>query len=254
MPVHKYWQGLLFATPTPSTLELSELQLLNGATRVDGPATLTSNAAPSSGTLASLKDDSAASGPYWSSGGDAVVLTWAFATATAVDGVKFGSRTTAARFPSSMILMGGDETPESSGLPVYSTLLAFAAGAFVSATLGPIRTPTPAVMGDGPVLRTLIDHINPGGIGRVPYEVVEEILPRTDPKTYRPQWAKVRLERDLDGKVIREQWSNPITGLGVFEAVDENVTYTVTAIYPTSGMRAVIADRIKPENYPEPTP
>lgn len=251
MPAHKYWQARLFATPTPATLELSELQLWSGATRVDAPATLTANTAPSTGTLATLKDDSTATGAYWSGGGESVVLTWAFASATAVDGIKIGSRTTASRFPSSLILMGGDVTPESSGAPVFSTLLAFAAGPFVSATLSPVRSPTQPAMGDDPLLRTLIDHINPGGIGRVPFEVVEEILPRTDPKTYRPQWAKVRLERDIDGKVIREQWSDKVTGLGVFENVDENFTYTVTAIYPTTGMRAVIADRIKPENYPE---
>lgn len=45
-------------------------------------------------------------------------------------------------------------------------------------------------------------------------------------------------------------WSNPATGLGAFENVDENLTYTVVAIYPDSSLRAVIADRIKPEGYP----
>lgn len=45
-------------------------------------------------------------------------------------------------------------------------------------------------------------------------------------------------------------WSDPATGLGAFENVDENLTYTVTAIYPDSSLRAVIADRIKPEGYP----
>ena len=76
------------------------------------------------------------------------------------------------------------------------------------------------------------------------------MLPATTPKTYTPQWAKVRLSRDIDGRVVREMWSDPVTGLGAFENVDENLTYTVVAIYPDSSLRAVIADRIKPEGYP----
>ncbi len=64
------------------------------------------------------------------------------------------------------------------------------------------------------------------------------------------QWAKVRLERDIDGRVVRENWSDPVTGRGSFERVDENYLYTITAIYPNNSLRAVIADRVKPEGYP----
>ncbi|MFX8685095.1 hypothetical protein ABTM63_20160, partial [Acinetobacter baumannii] len=77
-----------------------------------------------------------------------------------------------------------------------------------------------------------------------------EVLPATTPKTYNPQWAKVRLSRAFDARVVREMWSDPVTGLGAFENVDENLTYTVTAISPDASLRAVIADRIKPEGYP----
>ncbi len=247
MAAHKYWQAFAMIAPTPATLELSEFHLYNGATRVDAAATLTASAAPT-GALANLKDDSTATGCYWSSGGDAVVLTWTFPTAQNVDGIVVGARTTASRYPSALVLRGGDTTTGTGPSPEYTELQFYGLGRFVSAAktavIKPLANPRAVVS------KTKDLYFSPG-IGRIPFEVVREVLPATTPKTYTPQWAKVRLERDIDGKVMREQWSDPVTGLGVFENIDENFTYTLTAIYPDSGMRAVIADRIKPEGYPE---
>lgn len=252
MSAHKFWEAFGFTPATPGTVELSEFHLYSGATRVDAAATLTASEAPSSGALANLKDDAIGTLAYWSSGGELLRLRWEFASATAVDGIVLGTRTTIARYPRTLVLAGGDTTTESSGAPVFSRFYAVECPAFASAAKTGVLALQPWLREPLPIEQTLIDHLHPGGVGRVPYEVVEEVLPRTDPKTYRPQWAKVRLERDIDGRVIREEWSDRATGAGVFEHVDENYTYTLTAIYPDSGMRAVIADRIKPENYPEP--
>jgi hypothetical protein len=244
---HKYWQALAMVSPTPATLELSEFHLYDGVTRVDAAATLTASAAPT-GALANLKDDSTATGCYWAAGGDALVLTWTFPTARNVDGIVIGARTTSSRYPSALVLRGGDTTTGTGPSPEYLEIQFYGLGRFVSATKTGILRPLP---GNAHKPLKTKDLLICPGIGRVPFEVVKEVTPATTPKTYTPQWAKVRLERDIDGKVIREQWSDPVTGLGVFENIDENFTYTLTAIYPDSGMRAVIADRIKPEGYPE---
>ena len=247
MAAHKYWRALALTSATPDTLEISEFHLYNGATRVDAAATLTASAAPS-GALANLKDDATGTGCYWATGGAAVVLTWTFPTAQNVDGIVVGARTTIARWPTSLQLHGGDLTTGTGPSPEYVERQCYGLGRFVSATKTGILRPLQSNLHKPLQTKDLL--ICPG-IGRVPFEVVKEVLPTTTPKTYTPQWAKVRLERDIDGKVLREKWSDPVTGLGVFEDVDENFTYTLTAIDPDSGMRAVIADRIKPEGYPE---
>ena len=249
MAAHKYWRAKLLTAPTADTLELSEFHLYDGATRVDAAATLTASAAPT-GALSNLKDDDTATGCYWSTGGEAVELLWTFPTATRVTGIVVGARTTVARFPTALVLQGGTATTGTGPNPEYTTFLPFAVPRFVSATktalLLPAEQPT-----DGAVIYSKFDFQTPSGIGRVPYNVKREILPATAPKTYTPQFAKVRLVRDIDGKVIREEWSDPTTGEGAFEDVDENYTYSVIAIYPSADFRAVIADRIKPEGYPE---
>lgn len=248
MAAHKYWRAKLMTAPTPATLELSEFHLFDGATRVDAAAALTASAAPT-GALTNLKDDSTATGCYWSTGGDAVVLTWTFPTATQVTGIELGSRTTSSRFPTALVLQGGDAVTGTGPSPEYTTFLPFAIPRFVSATKTGILLPAVQPT-DGAAVYSEFDFQTPSGIGRVPYDVKREILPATTPKTYTPQYAKVRLVRDIDGKVIREEWSDPTTGEGAFEGVDENYTYSVIAIYPSADFRAVIADRIEPEGYP----
>lgn len=245
---HKFWRALRMQASGAGTLELSEFQLYNGASRVDASATLTSSVAPTSGSLANLHDDSTTTGAYWSSGGEDVILQWEFASKTNVDGIVLGSRTTASRYPGVVVLQGGDVPPGGS-TPEWTTYIGFGALRFTSATKTSIMTGR-GVETQQPVIGSSFDFYTPGGVGRVPFTVKLEVLPRTTPRTYVPKFAKVRLERDIDGKVIRQAWSDPVTGEGAFENVDENFTYTVTAIDPLGQFRAVIGDRIKPEGYP----
>lgn len=239
---HKFWRACRMTAPSTDLLELSEFHLCVGATRVDAAATLTSNVAPNSGTMANLKDDNTATGAYWSSAAADVQLTWSFPTAQAVDGIVLGARTTIARYPNGFYMLGSDDGVD------WTTLLVFGGLRFASAAKSAVLTP-----GQPRIVRSVVgtfDFVTPGGIGRVEYLVQREVLPRTTPPTYVPQWAKVRLERDIDGRVVRENWSDPVTGRGSFERVDENYLYTITAIYPNNSLRAVIADRVKPEGYP----
>ena len=249
MAAHKYWQALCMVAATPATLELSEFHLYSGVTRVDATATLTSSTAPT-GALDNLKDDNTATGCYWASGGDSVVLGWEYAVEQEVTGLVLGARTTAARWPRALLLRGGDVMPGAGGTPEYFDTYAVQVPAFVSAAktvvlpIQPLVRALPGVLGTGDVSIA-------GGAGYVPYVTETEILPTTDPKTYRKQWARVQLARFMDGRVVQEQWSNPVTGEGTFHGVDENFLYTVTAIYPDSDKRAVVADRLQPLLYPE---
>lgn len=61
---------------------------------------------------------------------------------------------------------------------------------------------------------------------------------------------KVRLIRERDGMVIREMWSDAITGEYDFQWVDEAQTFTVVSYDHLRNYRAVIADNLTPELMP----
>lgn len=58
---------------------------------------------------------------------------------------------------------------------------------------------------------------------------------------------RVRLHRDRDGLLIREQWSDPVTGIYSFTDIDMTKTYTIIAYDHTFAYRAVLADNVTPE-------
>ena len=80
------------------------------------------------------------------------------------------------------------------------------------------------------------------GIGRV-----KEYVKNT-PNT--PVYRKVRLFRQRDGMLIREQWSHPVSGAYDFRYVDELQTYTVIGYDHTGTYNGVIAANITPELMP----
>ena len=76
------------------------------------------------------------------------------------------------------------------------------------------------------------------GIGRVTGTVATKGSPNV------PVWRKVRLIRDRDGLLIRELWSDPVTGEYDFRYVDEAQTFTVVTYDHLNNYRAVIADNL----------
>lgn len=248
MAAHSIWVAKAMRPATGDALELSEFHLFDGATRVDAAATLTyTSDATISGAIGNLKDDNTGTGCYWSAYADTVVLTWTFPTAQKVTGIVLGARTTQARYPVALALVGYDAGSSKPG-----TALCFGAQFFTSAAKSAVTEPRPEIAYVQSAMHTLQDYNQHSSFnGRVPFVVERQVIPATNPPTTVPQWAKVRLERDADGFVVAEKWSDPVTGAGAFENIDENTTYTLTAIYPDNSMRAVIADRIKPEGYPE---
>lgn len=61
---------------------------------------------------------------------------------------------------------------------------------------------------------------------------------------------RVRLLRERDGMMIRETWSDPVTGAYSFDNIDENYQYTVISFDHDHNHRAVIADNLTPELMP----
>lgn len=253
MASYSIWQARGFANNANIALELGEFHLYSGATRVDGGATLTASEAPTSGTLAALKDGVSTTGCYWNVIPSNIILTWVFPSPVDITHIALGCRTTEVRFPRTVVMLGlrtGSDDVQRVEVSRSTGSVPFVSGALSA----PIPLGAVGRASTGPV-RNFIDRARFGRHGgRIPFLIEKQVQPATVPPTYVPQWAKVRLENNIDGAVVAEKWSDPVTGIGAFENLDENYLYTLTAIYPDSGMRAVIADRIKPEGYPEPTP
>lgn len=82
-------------------------------------------------------------------------------------------------------------------------------------------------------------------IGRVRGTVKEKNTPVNTPLRRR-----VRLIREVDGLLIRETWSDAVTGAYDFQYVSELDTYTVISYDHEHNYRAVVADNLTPELMP----
>lgn len=80
-----------------------------------------------------------------------------------------------------------------------------------------------------------------GGRGRITGTVKEKGTPSI------PRRERVWLLREKDAYVIRELWSNQITGAYSFENIDETLRYSVLTYDHNKSYRAVIADNIQPD-------
>lgn len=78
-----------------------------------------------------------------------------------------------------------------------------------------------------------------GGAGKVLGTVK-----RTADPTNVPLKRRVRLHRERDGMLIREVWSDPVTGGYEFSWIDELETYTVLTYDYEQTYRAVVADNL----------
>lgn len=108
MAAARYWRLVGLEALAGGDLELTEVALYSGASRVDGGATLTCSHAPSSGSLANLADGDTATGCRFAgaavrSGG--FYLQWDFGASTDVTDLKLGASGSAARFLSGALVM-----------------------------------------------------------------------------------------------------------------------------------------------------
>lgn len=65
-----------------------------------------------------------------------------------------------------------------------------------------------------------------------------------------PVWRRVRLLCRRDCRLVRESWSDPITGAYSFHYINPSYTYTVIAYDHTGQYNAEISDDITPESMP----
>ena len=171
------------------------------------------------------------------------VLTWEFAVPQAVDGAMLGARTTSSRFPLAFMLRGGDTTTGTGPSPEYTTYMFFGGLKYVSGALTPLLVPKPSI--EPVAVGKTGDVWICGGQGRVPGTIKRDADP-----TDLPLRRRVRLIREMDGRVIRETWSDAATGEYLFTGVAENETYTVISYDHEHNYRAVVADNIIPEVLP----
>lgn len=84
-----------------------------------------------------------------------------------------------------------------------------------------------------------------GGIGTVYGTVKEKNTPANTPLR-----RKVRLIDERSGIVIRETWSDAVTGAYEFRGVKQGVPYTVLAYDHEHNFRAFAADNLLPDVLP----
>ncbi len=80
------------------------------------------------------------------------------------------------------------------------------------------------------------DRSDLGGNGRIHGDVKKVGSPDA------PVWRRVRLFARRDGRLVREQWSDPVTGAYSFEYINPSLEYTLVAYDHTGVYQAVISD------------
>lgn len=134
-------------------------------------------------------------------------------------------------------------------------MMIFAGPAHISESFAISRTPTersvaiigsppPSVYGQPVLNGSIVARYNfiVGGNGRVRGTVKEDSTP-----TDIPLRRLVRLYRERDGMLMREQWSDATTGAYDFKDVELGEKYTVLAYDYPHNYRAVAADNLAPE-------
>lgn len=261
MPTARYWR-LAQCEPYYSTgLELSEVALYSAGTRIDGSATLSCPTPPSSGTLENLRDSSFESTVSWDETyplPPGFALVWDFGSAVSVDevGVAGPSQST---FLHKFSLQYSSDGIVWSGNPVIRTKF-IGSDAFFNSSSGVIPDLTPlrqnrrsdaVSISEYPVSPTTsvvstgnAPHIDvqDGGSGRIVGTVKEKATPSNTPLR-----RKVWLLNYNDGRIVRETWSDELTGAYELTDIDMNRTYTVVSLDHTGQYRAVIADNLSPE-------
>ena len=87
------------------------------------------------------------------------------------------------------------------------------------------------------------DYIH-GGVGVITGTVEEKATPNI------PLRRRVRLHRDVDGMMVRETWSDAVTGAYTFTDINPAYTYHTIAFDYARNYLAVIADNLTPEVAP----
>ena len=262
----RYWRVISFEMYDAPDLELSELQLYGGASRIDGSATLSSSVAPVSGSLADLHDGGASVTRFDGANVPSFFIKYDFGSSVDVTGIRLGAGNSKARYPKMLTLQYSADDVTWTTLanvgqwpyPGDLTLTVVPSNTLPSTgtDMLPLQLMTREIEGvrrfarsditgstvAGPVISVpAFRDMEFGGKGRIAGTLKIHGTPNT------PVQRKVRLVRDRDGLLVRETYSNATTGAYSFDYIDERVRYTVLAYDNLNDFRAVVADNVAPE-------
>ena len=272
MAIQRYWRMVGIATSGNGALEISEARVYDNGTLADASATLTSTIAPDSGALVDLRDGSASGIVSWgvaSYGVAGFAINWDFGAGSGVDvfGLRLGSGSAAATFALDASFQYSADaitwTTYASSVaityPGATALTAVPSGATpIPVDASPAKrcrkiAPTPEQWLPPYAIPALNMHSHQreyqfwdaynGGVGRVRGTDKNKGTPINT-----PVFRRVILIDEQSRLVIREQWSDPVTGVYDFKGIKMGVPYTVLSYDHTGAYRAVVANGQIPES------
>lgn len=92
--------------------------------------------------------------------------------------------------------------------------------------------------------RSTGDLTDLGGLGRIAGTV------KVDSNPDYPVWRRVRLFDRRDSRLVREMWSDPVTGAYAFDGINPARRYVVIGYDHTGVHNAEILDNVAPELMP----
>lgn len=140
-------------------------------------------------------------------------------------------------------LYTGDFAPETAAYP--DPLEANQAASFGVLRRRSVHSPNPPAGVQSTHELTCVRDMNHGGRGQIIATVKEKNTPVNTPLR-----RKVWLVRERDAQIVRETWSDAVTGNYVFTGIDETQRYSVVSYDYLHNYRAVIADNLTPELMP----
>jgi hypothetical protein len=262
----RYWRLVILNNATGLTKGLAELAML-GAGGVDLSVGGTASASSVAGSFSAANAFDKNTATEWQTGStnNAESVSYDHGTAVAVESVRISWTSNINHLPlngvTSLRLQHSDDGVSWS----RALMLSLTSGDFVASTtaefaindLSTIATePGGGFVFAGSALPTgmpttyLVDGKAPyrdfefGGFGRIAGTVKEDGSPDV------PVRRRVRLHREQDGLLVREVWSDRVTGAYSFDYIDATKQYTVITYDYEHDYRAVIADNITPEAMP----
>lgn len=276
MPAARYWRAAGLQSVGGGALELSALHLYLGGVRVGAAATLTSAIAPAGGSLAALQDDGTATTARWLDvSAPGFALVWDFGTGNTqdVDAVLLGSGATYAEWLETLTLQYSSDgvawvtfksVPAFSWPGVNAMQDVSDLTATVQRKLGVKQSASPIFLSGGSAGDTVMTlPPDTTHLDRQDANGTETNAPATRYRIPGPRWVKektastnvplrrrVQLYNQRDSRLVREVWSDPVTGEYSFDNIRGDTTYFVIAFDHTGHYRAVIADNLTPEPIP----
>ena len=279
MPAARYWRAVGLQSVGGGALELSALHLYLGGVRVDAAATLTSAIAPAGGSLAALQDDDTATTARWldvSAPGFALVWDFGAGNVQDVADVRLGAGALYTEWLEALTLQHSSDGVvwvTRGSIPAFSWPGANAlqadpysiGGATTAQPLLRPSTGVPPILLSGGSAGDTVMTLPPATIhlDRQDANGTETNAPATRYRIPGPRWVKektastnvplrrrVQLYNQRDSRLVREVWSDPVTGEYSFDNIRGDTTYFVIAFDHTGHYRAVIADNLTPEPIP----